>query len=235
VIYVITVEPAKPPKRFEKITTKTLRQQVYDQLRRKIITAEILPGEAVSLRGLAEEFGVSLMPVREALWQLETEKVVVIESNKSVHVNTLTPEEMEEALRIRLLIETMAAERACDYRPLSAIPRVDKLLESMEANRDNPKKYIIMNNQFHLAIYSCANSPMLLRVIESIWARIGPYLIIQASRGGDLFSTMECHRGMCEAFAQRDKKTMRTFLQRDLEEAARINVPLLESFPEGKP
>jgi DNA-binding GntR family transcriptional regulator len=68
--------------RFAKVSTKTLRQQVYDQLRGKIISAGVLPGETLRLRGLADEFGVSLMPVREALWQLKSEKIVLIESKK---------------------------------------------------------------------------------------------------------------------------------------------------------
>ncbi len=57
----------------EKITTVTLRQKVYDRMRTKILRAEILPGQVISLRGLAEQFGVSLLPVREAVWQLESE------------------------------------------------------------------------------------------------------------------------------------------------------------------
>ena len=96
----------------EKISVKTMRQEVYDQLRDKIISAEILPGESISLRELAAKFGVSLMPVREALWQLESERIIVIESNKRIHVNTLTAKEMDEALRLRVLLESMAAERA---------------------------------------------------------------------------------------------------------------------------
>ena len=68
----------------EKITTVTLRQKVYEQLRSKILGAELLPGEVISLRGLAEKFGVSILPVREAVWQLESEKILVVESNKKI-------------------------------------------------------------------------------------------------------------------------------------------------------
>ena len=53
----------------ERISVKTLRQEVYDQLRDKIISAEILPGEAVSLRGLAEKFGVSSPSAKPKLRQ----------------------------------------------------------------------------------------------------------------------------------------------------------------------
>ena len=116
----------------EKIAVKTLRQEVYDQLRDKIISADILPGETISLRELAQKFGVSLMPVREALWQLESERIIVIESNKRIRVNTLTAKEMEEALRLRLMLESTAAERACDLRPESALPKVRKQLEALQ-------------------------------------------------------------------------------------------------------
>jgi len=49
----------------KKIQNKTLRQQVYDQLRKKIILAEMLPGQAMTIQSLADDFGVSIMPVRE--------------------------------------------------------------------------------------------------------------------------------------------------------------------------
>src|SRR4030065_66583 len=120
----------------EKISVKTMRQKVYDQLRDKIIQAEILPGESISLRDLADKFGVSLMPVREALWQLESEKIIVIESNKRIRVNSLTGKEMEEALRLRILLESMAAEMACDLRPEDEIPGLKRLIERMEASTE---------------------------------------------------------------------------------------------------
>jgi DNA-binding GntR family transcriptional regulator len=51
----------------ERLSPKTIRQQVYDHLRRMIISAEILPGQAMTIQGLANDFGVSVMPVREAI------------------------------------------------------------------------------------------------------------------------------------------------------------------------
>jgi DNA-binding GntR family transcriptional regulator len=94
----------------EKITNVTLRQKVYDQLRSRILDAELLPGEKISLRGLAEQFGVSLLPVREAVWQLESERVLVVESNKKIRVNHLTRQEFKEVLNLRLLLESEAVD-----------------------------------------------------------------------------------------------------------------------------
>ena len=213
----------------EKISVKTLRQEVYDQLRDKIISAEILPGESISLRELAAKFGVSLMPVREALWQLESEKIIVIESNKRIHVNTLTVKEMEEALRLRVLLESMAAERACDLRPDEEIPKLKRLLESMDASTERPRIYMRKNNQFHFSIYSLSDSPLLLEIIGRLRARVGPYVYNFAiSKTNNLAYTMKCHWKIFEAFRDRDKERIKTAVREDLESTARIIIPSLE-------
>lgn len=212
----------------EKISVKTLRQEVYDQLRDKIISAEILPGETVSLRGLAEKFGVSLMPVREALWQLESEKIIVIESNKRIRVNTLTAREMEEAVRLRLLLESTAAERACDLRPQEAVPKVREILEAMGAVVDRPKMYMRRNTQFHFSIYAYSDSPLLLDMLNRLWARVFPYVFTYAISNQDKTDAMRSHWQMFEAFAERDKKRLTEALRQDLEQAARRIIPALE-------
>jgi DNA-binding GntR family transcriptional regulator len=211
----------------EKITTKTLRERVYNQLRQKIISAEILPGESIKLRDLATRFDVSMMPVREALWQLESERVIVIESNKSIHVSSLSAKEMEEALRIRLFLESMAAEGSCDQRPESAIPKLKRLLKSLKGSIDKPKKYMKINSEFHFTLYSYADSPILLEIINGLWARIGPYLIIYAMKEGDLASTVPYHYEMLDALSERNKEKMRDAIRKDLEGAAKLIIPYL--------
>lgn len=211
----------------EKISVKTMRQKVYDQLREKIISAEILPGESISLRDLADKFGVSLMPVREALWQLESEKIIVIESNKRIRVNSLTAKEMEEALRLRIMLESLAAEKACDLMPEVEIPKLNRLLESMEASNDRPKIFMRKNTQFHFTIYSYADSPLLFEIIERLCARVGPYVYSYVIGKHDLSFPMKCHWEMFEGFAEKNKKKIVEGLQKDLETTARIIIPLL--------
>jgi DNA-binding GntR family transcriptional regulator len=212
----------------EKISVKTLRQEVYDQLRDKIISAEILPGQTISLRELAQKFGVSLMPVREALWQLESERIIVIESNKRIRVNTLTAKEMEEALRLRLMLESTAAERACDLRPEEAVPRVEHLLKTMETSVDRPKIFMRRNTQFHFSIYSYADSPLLLEIINRLWARVFPYVFTYFFITQDNSKAMKRHWKMFQGLAERNKKKLTDALQEDLEAAAKVIIPALE-------
>jgi DNA-binding GntR family transcriptional regulator len=214
--------------KFEKIPAKTLRQRVFEQLRDKIISAEILPGEIMTLRDLAEKFDVSLMPVREAVWQLESQKVIVVQSNKSVRVNELTGEQMEEALRLRILLETMAAERSCRLRPDSAVPAVQALLEGMKnAAGKRPKIYMRKNTEFHFAIYSYSRSPLLLEIVGWLWARVGPYVYRDAVKKRDVGYAMKCHQEMFEGFAERDQQKLADALRRDLEAAAQTIIPSL--------
>ncbi|MBW1690032.1 MAG: hypothetical protein DRG87_08830 [Deltaproteobacteria bacterium] len=214
--------------KLNKVDAKTLRQQVYDQLRHRIITGEIVPGQSIKLRDLAEQFGVSLMPVREALWQLESEKVIVIESNRSIHVNGLTARDMQEAMEIRLMLEPLAAQRACELRPDSAVPKVQRILDDMQAAIDKPKRYMMKNNQFHFAIYSYSDSAILLQMIDWLWARVGPYVYIHATKVGDLSPTMKYHEEIFEAFANRDKEHIAVALRRDLGDYATFIIDFLK-------
>jgi DNA-binding GntR family transcriptional regulator len=206
-----------PTLNLKKIPTKTIRQRIYETLKHKIIFGEILPGQYMTLQGLANEFGVSLMPVREALWQLESEKIVVIEMNKSIHVNTLTLSEMQEASQLRLMLEARAAAKACDRITDADRSRIKRILDSMEGALLDPERYLMLNRQFHLAIYSCADAPMLLQLIHSIWARINPYRHIIVAKFGDPSTSVKCHRNMYAALTKRDKEKLNRWLHQDLE------------------
>ena len=204
--------------RFTRLATRTLRQQVYDQLRDKIISAGVLPGETLSLRGLSEEFGVSLMPIREALWQLESERVVVIEANRRIRVNTLTDEEIHDLYQVRLFLETTAAERSCARRPDSALPVAKALLEQTARHlKRSPRRYIQANFAFHRTIYRYCGSEIFLRLIDLLWARIGPYFYYaQLREDVDLSASQRHHEAMYEAWASRDAARMVKAIRNDL-------------------
>jgi len=215
---------------FKKIDNKTLRQKVYEQLKEKMISAEILPGEQISLRELAAKLGVSLMPVREALWQLEAERIVVIESNRKMWVNRLSPKDIEEILRIRLKLETMAVEMACDLRPNSVLRKIRSLLSDIHAAVEIPNEYLRTNREFHFIIYSLAESPILFDLIRGLWTRIGPYISLVTRERKDIITSMDFHDAMYEGLAERDKGKISKAISDDLTTAAKVIIRLLEAF-----
>jgi DNA-binding GntR family transcriptional regulator len=206
----------------KKIENKTLRQRVYEVLKEKMITAEILPGEKISLRSLAEKLGVSLSPVREALLQLESERIVVIESNKSIHVNNLTQDEMDEIVKLRIMLETLAAEMACDSLPDSLLPELEGMLRKMYDSVDKPRVYLKHNQNFHFIIYRQANSPILFDIISNLWMRIGPYIFLCARVKQDVLLAMKHHQAIYDALASRDKPRVSKAIENDLRAAAEV-------------
>ncbi len=205
---------------FEKIEKKTLRQKVYEQLKEKMTTAEILPGEQISLRELAKSLGVSLMPVREALWQLESEKVVVIESNRRMWVNSLTPQEVDEISKIRLTLETMAGEMACELRPQSSLSTVEEILSGLHGFVGARDEYLKQNWKYHFMIYSLSQAPNLVDIIRGLWARYGPYLYLVVREKTDIIYAMRAHDAIYKALVDQDKKAMAKAIQDDLGTAA---------------
>ncbi len=214
----------------KKIENKTLRQRVYEVLKEKMITAEILPGEKISLRSLAEKLGVSLSPVREALLQLESERIVVIESNKSIHVNNLTPDEMEEVLKLRIMLETMAAEMACDSLPDSLLSELEGMLKKMYDSIDKPSVYLKHNQNFHFSIYHQANSPILFDFISNLWMRIGPYIFLCARLKQDVLLAMKHHQAIYDALASKNKPGVSKAIADDLRAAAVVMKDSLSSL-----
>ena len=201
----------------KKIQKKTLRQTVYEQLRESIITAELVPGQTVSLRGLAERMGVSPMPVREALFQLESEKIVVINENKFIRINELSRKDVQEIFRIRISLETMICDIACEKRPDSALPGLRQIMDEMWKIPDDRQKYAEMHHKFHFSIYELADSPILLELIDSLWARIGPYFLqIADIKGIQSFSNPH-HEKFFNALADKDNELMKDMIKTGLE------------------
>jgi DNA-binding GntR family transcriptional regulator len=217
---------------FEKINTKTLREHVYERLREAILSGKIVPGQSITLRSLSEQFGVSLMPVREALWQLESEDIIILESNRRFHVNSLTSKQMEEALRLRKLLEAEAAVRACRLHSEEDAVELHKLLDAQRRAVNNHVRYMQRNLAFHFYIYSHSESPMLVNFIRQLWARSGPYYVIHPSGKEDLEERLRYHKRMYEAFVARDEAGLIEAIHNDAEHATELILPFLNSHGE---
>ncbi|WP_295532045.1 GntR family transcriptional regulator, partial [Novosphingobium sp. Chol11] len=90
----------------------SLREQVYDELRFRLITGKIAPSLGISSRGLALQLGVSQMPVRDALGRLAAEGALEIRSKRAVMVPRMSEARFAEIMRLRTLLEPMVAAEA---------------------------------------------------------------------------------------------------------------------------
>ena len=148
------------------IIRKTLREQVVEILRHKILSGEIKPGERIIEAKVAEELKVSRGPLREALRQIEEEGLVVYEAQKGCVVKTMTYEEMQETYLIQSTLEKLAVQMCGGEISKEQDEEMQKLILSMEkaANQKNLYEVIAFDEQFHECIVKTAHSEKLHRI-----------------------------------------------------------------------
>lgn len=145
---------------------KTLREQVADAIRKKILHHELEPGMRITESELATEFGVSHGPVREALRQLEQEGLVEYTRNVGCSVRDISFPNVIEALLIRGSYELTAARACAGNLSDAALAEMAEILESMK-NMDfsDYTESIIFDNKFHKVLITEAHMPYL----ENAW------------------------------------------------------------------
>ena len=207
-----------------KLQRNTLNEEVYQQLKQALMTGRIAPGSTMTIRSLAASFGISPMPVREALRRLVAEHVLVLLPNRSVSLPIITRERFREITQIRTSLEGLAAEEAASTISADDIKLMTRLNEEME-HEDAAKSvdYLVKNREFHFCLYRNCRMPTLLLIIESLWLQIGPLLTIQQlTYAGSGISVQTHHRRALKALKKRDAKEVRDAFVCDIEEAAKV-------------
>ena len=194
-----------------------MRDQVLEDIRRRLITGGIEPGRGLSLRRFAAELGVSAMPVREAVHRLAAEQALELGPTGRIQVPEMTAERFEDIVRARVLLEPEAAKMAlpnlgrADLATLRAIDEgIDDSLVSGDVAR-----YMEFNHAFHFAIYRAAKSEVFLALIESIWLQFAPFMRIAYGRIGTA-NMVDQHKCALAAIAAGDAATLADAIARDI-------------------
>lgn len=197
--------------------TASLREQVYNDLRYRLITGKIMPGVGISTRGLAQQLGVSQMPVRDALSRIAAEGAVDIRSKRAVMVPKMTQARFMEIMRLRTLLEPLAAQEALphiDAERLRQIRAADEATD--DALRDGDvNAYMESNFRFHSLIYGAAPMPLANRMIESLWMQFGPFMRVVYGRYGTA-SMIDQHKAATKAIAHGDAEGLRDAIAGDI-------------------
>jgi len=211
-----------------RVPKDTLQDQVYRQLSDLILNGEIAPGEFVTIQGLSNAFGVSAMPVREALQRLTAAKALTVVSGRSIGVPPLTLERLLDLRRVRLEIESLAAAWAIGRVQGHDIERLEALVKTMAeaTGKGEVKLYLRANRDFHFTIYRACGSDVLLGIIESLWLQISPFFHLLHGSGNYTAANAE-HLAMLDAIRKGDDEAMRRAVRNDIEGAVAVLSGLL--------
>ena len=185
------------------IKRQTVTASVAEELRRRIVAGQYADGSQIRQEALAAELGVSRIPIREALLQLESEGLVVIHVHKGAVVSALTPQDAQELFEARLLIEPALVKRAMTVAGATDIARIrEQLVEYEHAARAGASPEVLsrLNWAFHTALCEPANRPRMQSVLLSLYTATDRYLRLQIQRADAKAHALADHRALLQAF-----------------------------------
>ena len=150
-------------------------QKAYHFLKERIASSEYSAGYRLVLASIAKELDMSVVPVREAIRQLEAEGLVTFERNVGAHVSMVDDTQYRDSMATLSILEgaatALAARRLTedDLRRARAVN--EQMIESL--GHFDPKKFTILNQQFHAILFTKCVNPRMVTLVESEWARLG--------------------------------------------------------------
>jgi DNA-binding GntR family transcriptional regulator len=182
-------EPLSSP-----IDLPSIPDVVYAALRKDIAHGVYKPGP-IRVRAIAERFGVSATPVREALRRLEAEGLVSLR-NRQIVVNPLSLTEMHEIYTIRGELESFAVRQAAPHVRDDAelLQRLDALVADMDRFEHQPDEWRAANEEFHRLIYREAQMPRLEQIVNLLWVAVESYIRLYVSTAKSFRAAQNQHR-----------------------------------------
>lgn len=185
------------------------------EIRNLILNAAIRPGERINVKGLEKRFGVSHIPIREALRQLEAEGLVTLLPQRGAIAARVSTEELEDVYDLRRIIEPVVAGRAAERATeadrtavVSAMTRLDQL------ERADDPSFFQAHWDFHWSILKPGSTPEIERVIHQLWRTSERY--IRLTRGTATDEAHHQHELMTDALAAGDSKALSRYVSQHL-------------------
>lgn len=152
---------------------KTKFELVYDLLKQAIVNGKLQPGSELVTSKLAEEMGISRMPIRESLKKLEAEGLVIVIPHKGAIVTPISRKDIDEVLTIRSNLESLAAKLVCPLLDETDIELLKEKLAEMKNSFKNQNFVAmgILNREFHDLIYDRCPNELLRHYINELWNR----------------------------------------------------------------
>jgi DNA-binding GntR family transcriptional regulator len=199
-------------------TPASAQQQAYLFLREQIQAGRLAGGERIRPEDVAAELGVSRMPVREAIRQLDTEGLLTIRPNRGAVVTVFSPDHLTELFEMRAVLEGLCARRAAPGFDEDAGDELTLLVNRLNRAQGNPDLWIERHEAFHDFICKRAGRPHALAEARRLRASVEPYLRLSLMRLND--ETARQHRELADVMLSRDPERAEAAMRHHVESTA---------------
>ncbi|MGU7816192.1 GntR family transcriptional regulator [Burkholderia sp. AW49-1] len=200
---------------------------VAASLREMIINGELQAGERLVERDLAERFGISRIPMREAIQRLEREGLLDIFRNRGAVVRMLSASDVQEIYDMRALLEGDAIYRSVKRLDDETLARAE-LVHRLLGESNVPRRQGELNREFHALLYSCCGNARQLKAIAELRSQVERYERLQTTLLADTPSFQVEHGAILQACRERNARGARAMTVAHLDSARRIVMRLVE-------
>ena len=210
------------PKPIEK--HPTLREKILENIRDAIISGSLKEGCKVSEPELAERFGISRTPIREAFRQLESEGYLTVIPRRGAVVSEFNLKEVEDFYAIKSILEGYAAQRACQRLAVKELERphsINARLGELAAAND-VKGFFKLHDEFHAVFINASDNEKLKEMICSLITRFQRLRHMSLSLPGRMAVSVQEHDKILDAFRRRGGEAASRLVQKNAEYGGRV-------------
>lgn len=197
---------------------------VVQRLRREMETGEMTPGQQIRQAEIAERYGVSPTPVREALRLLEADGLIQYTPHRGATVTELSPQDLNDLYFTRSLVEAHLAELAGERATPDQLVEIRRLHDELAAatETESSATLSVMNREFHLAVLRLGSPLVTQHVVTPLWLGFHPpsQSLWRSAEGNKLF--LKEHEALIEALEAGDGEAAGKAMTKHLESAMRM-------------
>lgn len=209
----------------KKTVLKSIRDQIYEAIQESIVNNSYKPGEELQIDRLAEEFGVSTTPIREALIRLESSGLVNLIPNKGARVTAFREEDIRDTWEIRKLLEPYAAGLTAALDVNLEIQELNAAFETLEKGTQDGNLYIQSDIRLHELLYTHLSNALLKETLHNILQRSMRmrYFAEDVSKMHDqvVQEVISEHKQILQALTARDRERTIEAVRRHIENGER--------------
>ncbi len=202
-------------------------QRIVETLSGEIVSGVLLPGESLAQEHLAARFGISRMPIREAIKQLQSLGFVTVEPTRRAHVAPVSLADFLEIYDMRIAVETLAIKSAIPQLTNAQIDAAAAIQTEIE--RTQPEKFGPLNSDFHMTLYAPSARPRLLELIQNLCRAADRYTFMCSVGQAFHDKSSREHHELLAACTKRDIDTAVACLTKHIGDARDKFAPMLDS------
>jgi DNA-binding GntR family transcriptional regulator len=209
--------------RIARIAPTSLRDGAYGALRDAFNTGQFAPGDVLTLQGLADQLGISMTPVREAVRRLVAEGALIDTPSRTLVVPRFDLRRMQELRSARLALETLLLDQAMDRSTPDWIAGLEATLRDDSGQQGDGGPNLRQNHAFHFGLYRHSASSVLLPLVEGLWLQYGTYLnLIMRHPETARIADHSFHHAIIDALRRGDRAAARAALIDDIDRSFRV-------------